>query len=69
MLTLKAINKAIKDKGFELVKAKDYFWFFSFNPNNALYITSVLVTRLNDLTLEQWVADLDDKIQETEKRR
>ena len=55
MLTLKKVNKAIKDKGYdaELVKGDGYFY-FSGEDVSLCFEQGVYVYRLNQLTLEHW---------------
>lgn len=67
-LTLKIINKALTElclkRGFEptqLVKGNGYFYFNS--PK--LRETSVYVNKLEALTLEQWLKEFEDKIDES----
>ena len=59
-LTLKTVNKAIADKGIkaELVQSKGYLYFIGEDVELA-YTTSVCVPRLNRLSLEQWMFELD----------
>jgi hypothetical protein len=59
MLTLKTVNKKLKDLGYdvELVKGEDYFYFCG--PSIDLrQSTSVMVYRLNQLSLDQWIDEL-----------
>lgn len=60
MLTLKQVNKAIVAKGIaaELVKGEGYYYFIGDAVDGA-FTTSVGVYRLNQLPLEQWLAELD----------
>lgn len=62
---LKTINAAIADKGYtaELVKGKRYFY-FSGPAVEGIPNTSVYVNKLSQLTTEQWVLDLEHKLQE-----
>jgi hypothetical protein len=59
MLTLKGVNAELKRRGYaeELVRGEGYFWFDgpTLWPRTAVY-----VYRLNHLTLDQWVAALDE---------
>lgn len=60
MVTLKQINKALKNKGYEveLVRGEGYFYFFG---NDADYLTSqgVYIPRLSDQSVEKWVEDFE----------
>lgn len=68
-LTLKSVNAAIKAKGInaELVKGDGYFWFDGVDVEFA-YSPSVMVFQLNHLTLEQWMEELDAKVQDHKSR-
>lgn len=61
MLTLKAVNKAIAARGIkaELYQADGYLYFYGDDVDLA-YTTSVAVCRLNHLTLERWMQELDE---------
>lgn len=61
-LTLKAINKALKEKGYstELVRGNDYFYFTG-EEASRFFFSGVYVARLNELTLEQWVQEYEEK--------
>ena len=74
MLTLKKINKLIAPRGYELVRGKGYFYFVPLDPYNSstpsffeegVYHNGLIL--LNDLTLEQWVEELEIKIEISEK--
>jgi hypothetical protein len=65
--TCKRVNKALIEAGFdgiELVRVRDgyfYFWPLESHPNHWLHnlkTTSVMVPRVSDLTVEQWVEEL-----------
>ncbi len=56
-LTLKKVTAALP-KGYELVKGEGYFYFAG-NDAMSWYSSSVLVFRINDLTLEQWVTEFE----------
>lgn len=60
-LTLNAINKALAAKGCgeRLVKGNGY-WYFAEGKAHFWPSSSVLVYRLNDLTLEQWLEEHAD---------
>lgn len=66
MLTMKTINKAIADKGIdaELVKGKGYFYFAG-EDVAWCDMTSVYVYRLNELSLEAWLDQLNEFINES----
>tara|TARA_R100001463_G_C3391043_1_gene206879 strand:- start:264 stop:512 length:249 start_codon:yes stop_codon:yes gene_type:complete len=76
-LTLKKINKAIASYGYELVRGKGYFYFVPLNDNYASLdlgeyngepqSESVYVYRLNHITLESWVDELETKIENLRK--
>lgn len=55
-LTLKTVNRALAALGYDerLQKAKDYFYFAEGESSNWPE-TMVLVCRLNDLTLTDWL--------------
>ena len=57
-VTIKQVNKALKEKGIdaELFKGPGYFYFDGPSINLAKS-SSVMVPRLNDLPLEQWVEE------------
>jgi len=63
-MKLSTVNKVIKESGFELVKAKDYFYFRTLSSEiTELRDSSVMITRLgNDLNF--WVDELKNKIEE-----
>lgn len=67
-MQLRTINKAIASKGIavELVKGDGYFYFVGEAVENA-DTSSVMVFRLNDLTLDQWMEELDSIIAEIEQ--
>ena len=74
MLTLRKINKLIAPRGYELVRGKGYFYFTPLDPYNSstpsffeegVYHNGLIL--LNDLTLEQWVKELEIKIEISEK--
>ncbi len=60
---LKTINKALADKGYkvELVKGNAYYY-FSGEEALKFYNSSVYVTKLSQLTLEQWIAEYEAKL-------
>jgi hypothetical protein len=57
-LTLKTVNKALAAAGIkdELVKGKDYFYFWG-DKASEWHSSSVMVPRLSDLTVEEWVKE------------
>lgn len=65
MLTLKKVNKVIKERGIdaELVKDDGYFYFWGLSVEKCKS-TSVYCHTLNQLTLEQWMVDLDIFVKE-----
>lgn len=66
MLTLRQINDAIRDRGIRavLMKGRGYFY-FSGQAVELASSTSVLAYQLNELTLSQWLAELDRVIGES----
>jgi hypothetical protein len=60
-LTLKTLNKHLMSLGFteELVKGKGYFYFDGPDVGH-FERTGVYVYRLNQLNLDQWVAELEE---------
>ena len=76
-LTLRIINQRIAEHGYELIKGKGYFYFTPLNDNfKCLSLgednyqpqsESVYVYRLNHLTLESWVDELETKIENLRK--
>lgn len=56
MLHIKSINKKIRSLGIdlELINGPGYFYFVGPGSEN-LYTASVLVYKLNHLTLDQWI--------------
>lgn len=58
MLTLKKVNQELKNLGALeiLVKGKDYYYFTEGNAY-AWEGCSVMVMRLNDLSLQEWIAE------------
>lgn len=59
-MKLSFVNKAIAHKhpGLELVKGDEYFYFVGAGTEVCKQ-TMVMVPRLNDLTLEKWIAEAD----------
>jgi hypothetical protein len=57
-LTIKAVNKNLSAAGIkdELVKGQGYFYFWG-DKASSWYSSSVMVPYLNDLTIEQWIAE------------
>ena len=58
-MTTKKINKAIKHLGLEIVYTKGDGVFYFLNENGDQVGESVCVCYLNQLTLEQWVAEAE----------
>lgn len=58
MLTIKQVNKAIKELGGNevLVKGEGYYYFDE-GGASTWYSTMVCVNALNRLTLEQWIEE------------
>lgn len=66
MLTLRQINDAIRDRGIRAVLMKGRGYFYFTGPDVELASsTSVWVYQLNELTLPQWMAELDRVIGES----
>ena len=65
-LTIKAVNKRVAYLGYELVKAKKgYFYFTPLDENHKGFNSEgVYVFRLNDLSLDEWIGELLNKIRE-----
>lgn len=59
-VTINKVNEAIRRlpgaEDAELVKGRDYFWFYG-TEASGFYSQSVPVSHLNDLTVDQWVAE------------
>lgn len=67
--TTKAVNAVLKPLGMELVKGEGYFYFASLDgednhPINWGIEQGAMVYRLTDQTVEEWVKDGIDKIEE-----
>jgi len=55
-LTIKAINKELKKRGYEEKIARGYGYFYFYDGNAASwYQSGTYISRLNDLTLEGWI--------------
>ncbi len=71
MVQLRTVNKAIKARwpgtDLELVKGDDYFYFIGAGTERCK-TASVYVPRLNDLTLDRWLEEAEDKMAEVDKR-
>jgi len=76
-VTRKAISKAIKEKhGLDVEIIRDpsgYHYFFSDDEETGLmlarwYATSVYVNRLTDLSVERWVEEFTDMMEENKDR-
>lgn len=67
-LTIKAVNKAIAARGIkaEIVQGDGYLW-FSGDDVEFAYTTSVAACRLNHLTLERWMQELDEIVESHKK--
>jgi hypothetical protein len=59
-LTLSQVNREIRRRGIdaELHKGDGYYYFTGADVGHA-FETSVMVYRLNDLSLEQWMKELE----------
>lgn len=68
MLTLKQINDAIRDRGISAVLMKGNGYFYFSGPAVELApSTSVWTYLLNDLTLDQWLSELDRIVSESKE--
>ncbi len=66
-ITLRQVNQAIASLGYELVRGRDYFYFWPLNNSVVLLKNSnINVPRLSNLTIEQWVESLKQKIADME---
>lgn len=67
-MQLRTVNKVIANRGIdaELVHGEGYFYFVGDAVEHA-ETASVMVFRLNDLTLEQWMEELDSIVTESNK--
>ena len=68
MLRLYHVNDALKSEGIdaELVKGEGYYWFDG-NDVEFAKTTSVMVYRLNHLSLEQWIQYAKEFKEESKK--
>jgi hypothetical protein len=64
-LTLDKVNKELKKQGYDtkLVKGEGYFYFVGKEAWD-FKCQSVYVFRLNDLSLEQWVKEYEERLKE-----
>ena len=63
-VTIKQINNRIKQYGYEIVAANDYFYFAPLDPKQKMLDnSSVAVFRLHHLTLDQWERELIEKLE------
>lgn len=65
-LTIKRINKELENrghKGIELVKGEGYFWFTG-GETASFRSSSVYVFRLSHLTLDEWVQEYENMLEE-----
>lgn len=63
-LTISKIIKEIGDENISLYKGKGYFYFVYTSLRVQYAERSVMVTQLNDLTLERWVEEGNELINE-----
>lgn len=68
-ITTATVNRAIAERGGKeiLINGKGYFYFWEGDAPD-WQSSSVYVCRLNDLTLEQWIAEWEAKRNEHAKR-
>lgn len=62
MLTIKSVNKAIAARGIkaEIVQGKDYLYFSGDDVELAESTSVGGVCRLNHMSLDRWMIELDD---------
>ena len=67
-LTINAVNKAIADRGGKekLVRGIGYYYFINVGKHS-VPSSGVYVQNLNQLTLSQWLAELEEKRREEAK--
>ena len=65
MIQLRTINKHLKPCGMELIKGKGYFYFVS--DKYDFRDSMVVVSRLNELTLDDWLNEAVRKLNEVEE--
>lgn len=69
MLTLHQINQALTEREWkvELVRARDHFWL---DGEDVAFAPSVVIplTRINYLTLDQWMKRIEDIINTSHTR-
>lgn len=58
-LTIKKINQKVQEieQGWELVKGEGYFYWSHSTDLSYLDCASIPVYKVNDLTLDQWIAE------------
>ena len=68
MITLKQINKALHKRGYDssLHRGKGYFYFEG-NEADLFEEQGVYVHKLNELTLDKWIAEFEYKMSITQK--
>ena len=74
-LTTKKINDSVKHLGFGLCKVLEgsYFYWYRLEgedgKNGGTLIEEIVscVSRLNDMTLEEWIKDLENKIKDSKE--
>ena len=71
MLTLKAVNKAIAARGIkaEIVQGDGYLYFFGDDVELADSTSVWGVCRLNHLSLERWMVELDSIVANHKKAK
>jgi hypothetical protein len=65
------VNARIAQHGYELVKANGYYYFAPLSGNSDLNLrdSSVQVSTLNQLNVDEWEQELLEKIRKTEDSR
>ncbi|ARK07526.1 hypothetical protein LAV_00151 [Sphingobium phage Lacusarx] len=66
MMQLRTVNKALGAKypGLELVKGEGYYYFAGAGTEVCKETGVYGAYRLNDLTLDQWLSEADDRMKE-----
>lgn len=68
-ITKSQVNKAIQNTGLEIFKTEGCYYFLPLPGSNLLILGNVeslipCVTRLSDMTLEEWVREANSKREE-----
>ena len=68
MLTIKSVNRELKNKfgdGIEILKGDDGYIYFWGTKVDRCYTTSVMVSRLNRLSLKNWIDEAAKLVEES----